>query len=472
MIWFVAFLSSFISFIVLFISRKYLAGNEVHSGDTFFHLLISKSIRNHKWKYPSSMQNVIFDEAEKKYNYLKYPPLFHYVVAVFPVKFHLKAARFLNLVVLCSLGTFAGIFSYTLTSQVIIAIFSSFIVVFNMAVFELEVMFTPRPLGLLFYSLVAFISIFYSQSPLSILAIPLLVALIILTHKFAFQILIFSLLPYAVIFNKSVLLLGFALGVLFAIIISKGGSLKILKEHISWLYFYSRFPSRAPYFDKLKSIIIRNFWYIAIIFSCLLLFYIDSIWFSTKFISDIFFWTFIPLAVALLVSIPYLSFLGEDYRYIEYSIFPAGIASSLLIANSNVFVLLAFLTCFFVSILALYKYKILLHKRKNLVNPDDVLSYQTLRNYSLGNLLVFPHTRTLEVNYFTGLKVVHPVRSKESMTTSQILANLLSKYEIRHVLKFKSQYSNEEFETLKSMVNLTMISDFNNLELYEISTLM
>ncbi|MDD1744791.1 MAG: hypothetical protein LUQ20_03125, partial [Candidatus Methanoperedens sp.] len=88
MILFVALIAFLISLIVLYVSRKYLAGSGVHSGDTFFHLLIGGSIRNHKWKYPSSLHNVTFDEAEKKYDYLRYPPLFHYLIALFPSRLH------------------------------------------------------------------------------------------------------------------------------------------------------------------------------------------------------------------------------------------------------------------------------------------------------------------------------------------------------------------------------------------------
>ena len=469
MILLVSIVTFFVSFVILWISRKYLAGNGFHSGDTFFHLLISESIRNNKWKYPTSLQNVTFDEADEKYKYLRYPPLFHYFVALFPVKFHLKAAKFLNLILLSFLGSLTAYFSFALTENVYIAIISSFITVFSMAIFELQVMFTPRPLGLLFYSLIACLAIFYPQTLFTILITPLLVAAIILTHKFATQILIFSLIPYALIFNKPILILGFGLGVLLAIIMSKGVVLKIFKEHISWLYFYSRFPSRASYFLKLRDIFVRNTWYIAVIAGLAIVFYKNSTLVSAQTTGNIIFWTFIPLVVALLVSIPNLSFLGENYRYIEYSVVPLGILSSILLASLNLFILFAFSVCLVMPILILNRYKTHLYKRKDLVNSDDILSYRLLSNYNLGNLLVFPHTRSLEVNYFTRLKVVHPVRTKETMTDSQILNSILSKYEIGHVLRFKNKDSNEKFEALTSIVNVKLISDFGYFELYELN---
>ena len=98
-------------------------------------------------------------------------------------------------------------------------------------------------------------------------------------------------------------------------------------------------------------------------------------------------------------------------------------------------------------ILILNRYKTHLYKRKDLVNSDDILSYRLLSNYNLGNLLVFPHT----------------------MTDSQILNSILSKYEIGHVLRFKNKDSNEKFEALTSIVNVKLISDFGYFELYELN---
>src|SRR4030066_941285 len=110
MILIVAFFSFVFSFGALYITRKYLAGDKLPGGDTFFHLLISKSIREHQWEYPSSLQNVIFNEGNKNYNYLAYPPLFHYITALFPIRFHLKVAKILNLIILSFLSSLTAIF--------------------------------------------------------------------------------------------------------------------------------------------------------------------------------------------------------------------------------------------------------------------------------------------------------------------------------------------------------------------------
>ena len=126
-------------------------------------------------------------------------------------------------------------------------------------------MWTPRPLGLLFYSLIILGAIFSPQNLISIIAITVLVILVILTHKFALQVLVFGLLPYAILFDKPYLILAFAIGFLLSILVSRGAYIEIFKEHISWLYFYSRHPSREGVIRKLTRITTKNLWSLAII---------------------------------------------------------------------------------------------------------------------------------------------------------------------------------------------------------------
>jgi len=332
-------------------------------------------------------------------------------------------------------------------------------------------MFTPRPLGLLFYSLVAYTAIFYPQSLFSILAITVLVMLISLTHKFATQVLILGLLPYAFLFNRHYLLLGFLFGFLLSILVSRGFYLKILKEHISWLYFYSLFPPKARITHKLRTIFSRNFWYLVTIASIISLsIQKNESFLYTDLIAKVTFWTFNIIIIALFVSVPALSFLGEEYRYIEYGVVPVGISSSLLIASSNVYVWLVSFVCAFMSFLALFKFKRYLYNSKALIDPDDILSYRSLRDYSLSNLLVFPPTRTLEINYFTKIHVIHPVRKETRFNSdSEHLDNLLNTYGIRYVLKFKGTDPYQLFATLTNIVSMKKIFGFKNFELYELS---
>jgi hypothetical protein len=469
MILVVAFLSFVFSFSILCITRFFLAGGRFGVGDTFFHLLISQSIREHQWKHPSSLQNVTFIEGDKNYDYLAYPPLIHYIIALFPSKFHQKTTIIFNLVILSFVSSLATIFAYNITSNLAVLIFSSITVVFNLSVFEGIVSFTPRPLGVLFYSLVVYIAILYPQNLLSVLALTVLVTLISLTHKFALQAVIFGLLPYALIFDRSYLLLSIVFGLLLSILASKGFYIKILKDHIIWLQVYSSYPHHFHIVYKLKRIFSRNFWCLATLMSMALLFiHNNEDFLYTDLFAKLTYWSFITIAIALIVSIPLLSFLGEEYRYIDYSVFPVGIAYSLLIANSNIdawFVTFAFIMLTFLSLFKIKKY---LHQSKLIVEPDDIMAYRSLRD-NLGNLLVFPHIRTLEISYFTSLQVVHPVRPRPRFNSdSELLDNVINTYRIQYVLKFKGTGPDKLFAALTDMTGIEKIQDFKNVELYKL----
>jgi hypothetical protein len=463
----VAILSIVFSFSVLYCTRAYLTGNRLSVGDTFFHLLIIKSIRKHHWKYPSSLENVTFDYDVKPYNYLAYPPLFHFIVALFPPRFYLTIAKLFNLVILSFLGTLAAIFVYSITSNLVLAMFSSFVITFNLSTFENAVMFTPRPLGLLFYSLVIYIGILCPQDLFSILVMGVLVMLINLTHKFATQAILFGLLPYVFIFDKLSFLSSIALGFLLSIFAGRGFYLKILKEHYNWLHYYSLYPHRTRITSKFRAIFSRSFWYLSIVVPIAFIFIFgkkDMLY--NDLTAKVTFWALIPVLIALLVSIPALSFLGENYRYVQYGVVPVGIAIPLFIESSNIYIWLTFFVCLCMSFLAMFQFKRYLDFSNALVHPDDISSYCSLRNYSLSSLLVFPHIRALEVNYFTDLRVIQLVRPKSTWASKDV-EDLLSKYGIQFVLKFKGD--SQLFEKLKDVVQINKILVFTNFELCKLT---
>ena len=472
MILFVFILSFVLSFGILYCARRYLARGRLSVGDTFFHLLVSDSIQKQKWKFPSSLHNVIFSEIDKNFNYLAYPPLFHYIIALFPLKFHQKIAKYFSLVILSFVSSLTAIFIYDLTLNLGFAILSSFIVIFNFSALSLVVNFSPRSLGLFFYSLVVSIVIFYPENFFSLFGIGLLVTLISLTHKFALQTLFFGFMTYVFLFGKPYFLLSFVFGFLLSIFVSRGFFLKILKEHINWLYFYKSRPQRTHIITNLSAIFGRNIWALQIVISILfVLFQNNDSLFESLLKTDLFtkvvFWSFINVLLALLVSIPNLSFLGEYYRYLEYSVVSIGIATSLLMVYLSPYILLVSFTCISISLLVLMKYRRHLVHSKALVDPDDILSYYSLRDYNLSNLLVFPGARTLEVRYYSKISVIHPVRGPE--TPVEHITNLTNNYEIRYVLKFKDNDPYQLFATMTNMKKMEKIADFANFELYKIN---
>jgi hypothetical protein len=456
-----------LSFIVLYIIRNYLTANRLSSGDTYFHLYISESIRKNSWKFPSSLNNVVLDEGgNNKYHYLIYPPLLHYITALFPAKYYLKIAKNLNLIFLSMLSAIAATAVYTITSDLFLTLIATVIVIFNLSMFELAVTFTPRPLGLLFYSLIMFVTVFYPPTVFTVLIITILIALVTLSHKFAVQMLVIGLVPYAILFGKPFFIISLILGLLLSILVSRGFYLKILREHLSWLHFYLFHPSKTKMFAKFRQIFLRNSWYLAVASSATVFLLIENGQYNDIMLS-IFFWVFIPLIAAVIVSIPHLSFLGEEYRYIEYSIVPVAVAVAWSIMNINLYSLITLSISAALSFIALFKYKKYLFKSMSLTNPADITAYNSLKEYSPNDLMVIPHTRTLEVGYFTRIQVIHGVRTNSSSAIGQ-LNHLMTTYDIKYVLKFRDNDPYDMFAALKKIAIFEKIGDFKNFELFQI----
>ncbi|MGE5555452.1 MAG: hypothetical protein ACM3UY_04210 [Methanocella sp.] len=460
-------LASVAAFTSLSLLRRFLTGNKLSSGDTYFHLYIAEHIQKNSWRFPKTLPKVILDEGGNiRYNYLIYPPLLHYITALIPHKYHLKSARILNLVILALISGLAATLVFSLSSNLPATFFTVVIVVFNLAVFELAVTFTPRPLGLLFYSLVVVLAVFFPQNSVALVIISLLVSLIALSHKFALQILVLALVPYSLIFGNPLLLLSLFLGVLLAVAMSRGFYLKILKEHLGWLYFYSRHPPQAKISMKLKQIFARNFWFLVAVGAIVLFLAQSNPAFDSLMVRTTY-WAIITMVVAIVISIPRLAFLGEDYRYIEYSILPVGVIGGLSVVHLNLPVLILILIALATNVLALFKYKKYLATSYSLTNPEDLYAYKKLAEFGSNNMLVIPHIRTLEVGYFTKLKVVHGVRTVSNSIHDQ-LEHLTTNYTIDYVVKYKKLDPYLTFFTLQKMFNPVKVFDFENYEVYQI----
>lgn len=458
-----ALFSFILSFTFLYIIKLYLTEGKLPTGDTFFHLLIIESLKKHQWKYPSSLHNVIFHYDIKPYNYLAYPPLFHYIIALFPSKFLLKIVKYSDLILLSSLSSLVTIATYGYTQNFVVAILSSAITIFNLSTWIRTIGFSSKPLGVLFYSLI-FLSTLFAHNLFLIIFISILIALVNLTHKFATQVTTFGMLMYIFLFNEFELLLSIFLGFLLAIIISKGSYLNILKEHYNWLYYFKHNPRKRSLASKLNSIASRNIWYLLLL-SVFLTSENQNI-FNDVIIAKMFFWALMPLFISILVSFPMLSFFGQEYRYVWYGVVPTGIVASIIMAKpSNHIFVWVVLICTVTSFLILFRLKRYYVKSGFNVSHNDIQDYKSLEKQNIRNLLVFPHTRALEINYFTGAKVVCLVRT--TPLTPNYFKNLLDRYDIRYALRFKKE--DRAFSLLKKAVDTKKLLDFQNFEIYQLN---
>lgn len=457
------------SFVILCLINWYVSCSKTLTGDQFFHLLIIRSLRDHKWKYPRSLSNVIFQYDVRPYNYLAYPPLFHYLVSLVPTRFYLRTARVFNIIVSSLLSSIVAAVTYILTSSFSLAFFSSFVTIYNISTFENVVSFNPRNLGMLL-SFVMFLLILYPPSWIVVLVTAIIVMSISLTHKFATQYMFFSSIVFAIAFNRLDLFLSISAGFLLSLVVSRGFYFSILKEHFNWLYYYFLYPPRIRLLPKIQRVFVANGWYLLLVILSLFSLILSNgrIEYNDVTMKIIFF-AFFPLLLSLVVSLPKLSFLGEEYRYIDYGIAPVGIATSYYMKTINIdyglFPIL--LICIAFSSFALLKLKRLFQRQKLFTSLEDAKTYDVLKNYCSDNMLVFPHTRGLEVNYFTNIRIIHPVRSKH--WDSNQLTKWIRDYKVGFVLKFKCD--SKAFDDLAVSVKMEKILDQGDYELFKLTTL-
>lgn len=468
---FVAFIGSFI---VLLIIRYLLSSNKLSTGDTFYHLWISKLLSTNHFRFPTAIPNVEFVDADKNHKYLIYPPLLHLFAALFPIKLHIKIAKIFNIIIVSLLCTIAAIISYNLVPNILVALFTSFIVLFNLSVFEIVSGYTPRPLGLLWYSLIIYVLLFFQVNLLSLVIISLLVMLIALSHKFAIQVLFFVLLPYSLLFGQPLLIISLFLGILLALIFSGGFYLKILREHLKWIIHYQQFPHLAysSFFNHVKGIFARNTWYLCIFLLPLLFILQNNAAWIINQSYNLLFLALAPLVISILVALPNLAFLGEDYRYIEYGLIPVAclVAISVFLTNNNLLILLFCLFSVIASLFGLRLYRKYLLNSKSLIENEDVTNiYAHLSDHVSGKLMVFPFYRTLEVSYFTSLNFVHLVRVEGS--GAELYEMSIRKFGVNYILKFKESYdvkSKRIFDYAMENELIKKVVDFGNSELYEV----
>jgi hypothetical protein len=127
--------------------------------------------------------------------------------------------------------------------------------------------------------------------------------------------------------------------------------------------------------------------------------------------------------------------------------------------------LLIAIICICATIFELLKFKKYLIRSKTLIDLDDVLSYKTLQSYGLSNVLVLP-ARTLEVQYYSGVSVIHPVRGAE--TPLDQITHLMKNYNIKYVLKFRDSDPYQLFATISRIRKMEKVVETKNFEVYKL----
>lgn len=338
-------------------------GVKLEGGDQTAHLLMAREIRRNRFKLPVKIKGFLLPGI------YDYPPLFHYLLAVFPDKSREQIAPFVSAFIdtvhvtviyffAIYLIQFSRLSPYledtTWVAAIAALLFATSPALLYFGIGPRAFQATPRTLGELFITLTFFLGLVYyvEGSYLAFLLASFFAALSLLTSKFGGQVLIFFSIGLATLLMEPELLLLPILGVGFALVLTKGHYWKVLIGWIkhSILYKTIMIKNYNTYIDRntlvpfrglanaakkldargfalsLRDVLTNNSYIILLIRNPILsILLILSILHAKAFADNGTFmflgaWVVVSLLTFFITSLRPFIFLGEAERYIEHSI--------------------------------------------------------------------------------------------------------------------------------------------------------
>lgn len=365
------------------------------AGDVQFHLGCAKVIRGNNMKIPDSIPGYIWDTG------YTYPPLFHYILALFSEKGGMYFERFASVIfdvlqtamvfytsdmVLVNLG-----YEAALAKNMALGVSAAYILspVFNSHVWGPRVMTgTGRTLGEALFVTALCSSLLWAIGNGSYFALLAIVCfgLLPLASKFGLQVLLAFLIGCAVFLQFKLVLL-ILLGFCFGLLISGGHLFRVIKGHIGHSIFYFQFLQYRytglikggfldfkRYMERFKNALFpqpiniirwllndKSFYHI-IVFYNTHLWAVVFLWFRQPIgetlvphnhvLKTLMIMAVMPFLPVLLTSLRKFRFLGESYRYLEYFQFPFWML--LLLLSAKWFSVFALISAFY-SILLIFQ---------------------------------------------------------------------------------------------------------------------
>jgi hypothetical protein len=334
---------------------------------------------------------------------------------------------------------------------------------------------SPRVFGSLLFSISTLLlfQFHWSGNVYCLLISLLLIPFILLSSKFAFQVMIFFY-PIIALFLKSIwFLFPIPIGIILAIIFSKGLYIQILKTHFRFLAFwkkellhkypillnrvdlgklFSGLPRLAQQPKEVLKLIYEYPIVRTIAHNPFLIFLVITFFIGTGYpnpYSELLFWIFAGVLTFVAFSFKWLLFLGEAGRYMEYVIVPISILSAYAIINLELYFLA--LTFFVYSAIVIFMdYRSSLHSalKYGYSEFDEIIGYLNSIPESK-NVLVIPAYYTPQVAYFTHHKSV--IFSDNLASTNE------NEKEFLLVFPKMYEYPNNNLDLLAKTFNLDFV---------------
>ena len=445
-----------------------IVGIKLDGFDQTYHLLAAERIRGNRLRYPETLKGLsgLYD----------YPPLFHYLLALFPRTIREQLAPFFSAVI----DTIHVLVVYFLTLHIVqMSELAAYVSNPPQAASVAALLFatspallycgigprayeaTPRTLGELFISVTFAMAGFYLwQGSWWVLLLSCLFGgLTLLTSKFGAQVLVFFTLILAALLRSPFLLMLPLLSIVIAIILSRGLYLRVLAGQIKHLTRYKRLLHKFPVshrneLSEFKSLLAsmrerdslesaRAFWNIISNNTYVILLIRNPVLFIAIYFGVTHFlltisnpimlflcsWVIASLVLFFLTSLKPILFLGEAERYVEHSVLPQVILVSLFLTSiQSITTLIIYHGLFYIgSLVLLYR----IHKTalKEWETRQELLDWLTAQG--IKNKRILPGLSDLKLHfvlpYMTDNAVLYPAGEK-AVASQEEFANLFEEY--------------------------------------------
>lgn len=467
--------------------------NKKFGVDIWTHLLYLKEYHR-QGKIPKRIGEKQGFLVEGEYDY---PPAFIRILSKIPFKlvkqYEFLFSPFFDLLHLI----FIFFLVQFLTGNILLALLTQLLYILTPIIILENSSATPRSLGYMLFTIL-FISIFLFQeygNYLFLMTALIAGSLIFLSHRFTTQGFLFFALFFSVLEKNPIYIVVFLASFTFALIISDGFYLKVLKGHIGNLIFWYkniryRFAHQVKgnykeqrtedfifklYNQFLKFppfvLAITNPWILPV-------FYIFVFArFSDPLLIKITWWVMFSYILALsTVWIPKLRFLGEGQRYLELSAFPTAFLAAKLLFDSfktqqGILFIVGYILFGLGSLITIFviQRKGIIKDKLRTVGPSMEKMFLYLRSLKIKpKLLCIPHQITTSTIYHTDCSVFVNANYTDIQKISEVypyirkpIKEIMKKYSLDMIL-LNEEYARAtdlkvRFKILKKIENFLLI---------------
>jgi hypothetical protein len=376
----------------LYLGRR-LKGKLLSNADTWIFLIDAKKMREHDFKLSSRVR----EDSVEGHKY--YPPLFFYLLAVVPEKFVKPMVKYVPALVDAFLALTLSVSMMLITNNWVFAASAAGVYLSSPMIFQQTFCFCIRPLSILLISLIYLFSLNFSW--FNFLAISILVAFILLLHKFATQVVLFTSLAFLFI-GRFDYLLSVAVGLIISMATSKGYYAKVLKAHLahlksSYLKQFIHGQGGGP-LKKTAVLAVYCPWIIFFAVSVLALTGNVS---SASLISS-FVWIIAVAIFAVLTNFWKFKIIGEGWRYLGYMAFPLAFWTSYAVEYSpNLLWAYVFFVVAGIVIGYFYVLRLFQRHQKYLISEADTETFKQISSIEGHTIAALPKEFTYPISYFS-----------------------------------------------------------------------